>query len=161
MAGKFQTQINQYPAPGVEGSFASTNPHATYLAGEGALVTGEDGLIVGRFAWAVDGVASNAGTGKPSGFVHRDGQASIVQWLAEASMVVQPGRECTLMVAGDFWARTSTNATQGQKVFASLATGEIQTGAAGATVEGYAETDFYAGNTAEAGELVKISTWSK
>ncbi len=50
MAG-FQTRINQYPAPGVEGAFAGTNPHATYQAGEGALVAGEDGLTVGRFAW--------------------------------------------------------------------------------------------------------------
>lgn len=33
MAG-FQTRINQYPAPGVEGAFAGTNPHATYQAGE-------------------------------------------------------------------------------------------------------------------------------
>lgn len=49
MAG-FQTRINQYPAPGVEGAFAGTNPHATYQAGEGALVAGEDGLTVGRFA---------------------------------------------------------------------------------------------------------------
>lgn len=57
MAG-FQTRINQYPAPGVEGAFAGTNPHATYQAGEGALVAGEDGLIVGRFARDVDGVAS-------------------------------------------------------------------------------------------------------
>ena len=160
MAG-FQSVINQYPAPGVEGSFASTNPHATYLAGEGALVAGEAGLTVGRFAWAVNGVASNAGTGSPSGFVHRDGQASITTWLGEASMLIQPGRESTLMTAGDFWARTSTAATRGQKVFASLTTGQVQTGAVGATIAGYAETDFFVGSTAEAGELVKITTWSK
>ena len=84
MAG-FQTRINQYPAPGVEGAFAGTNPHATYQAGEGALVAGNGGLSVGRFAWDVDGVASNAGSGVPSGFVHRDGQASITIWLGQAS----------------------------------------------------------------------------
>lgn len=160
MAG-FQSVINQYPAPGVEGSFASTNPHATFLAGEGALVAGNDGLTVGRFSWAVDGVASNAGTGAPSGFVHRDGQASITVWLGEASMLIQPGREVTLMTAGDFWAKTSTDATRGQKIFASLTTGQVQTGAAGATVAGYAETDFFVGSAAAAGELVKITTWSK
>ena len=160
MAG-FQSVINQYPAPGVEGSFASTNPHATYLAGEGALVSGDTGLTVGRFAWVVDGVASNAGTGAPSGFVHRDGQASITVWLGEASMLIQPGREVTLMTAGDFWAKTSTAATRGQKIFTSLTTGQIQTGAVGATVDGYAETDFFVGSAAEAGELVKITTWSK
>jgi hypothetical protein len=156
----FQNVINQYPAPGVEGSFASTNPHATYLAGEGALVAGNAGLTVGRFAWAVDGVASNAGTGTPSGFVHRDGQASITAWLGESSMLIQPGREVTLMTAGDFWAKTSTAATRGQKIFASLKTGEVQTGAAGATIEGYAETNFFVGSTAAAGERVKITTWS-
>ena len=160
MAG-FQSVINQYPAPGVEGGFASTNPHATFLAGEGALVAGDDGLTVGRFAWAVNGVASNAGTGAPSGFVHRDGQASITVWLAEASMLIQPGREATLMVAGDFWARTSTAATRGQKIFASLTTGQVQTGTAGATIAGYVETAFTAGSACDAGELVKISTWSK
>lgn len=159
MAG-FQSVINQYPAPGIEGSFASTNPHATYLAGEGALVAGDTGLTVGRFAWAVEGVASNAGTGVPSGFVHRDGQASITAWLGEASMLIQPGREVTLMTAGDFWAKTSTAATRGQKIFASLTTGQIQTGAAGATITGYVETNFFAGSTCDAGERVKISTWS-
>ena len=91
MAG-FQTRINQYPAPGVEGAFAGTNPHATYQAGEGALVAGEDGLTVGRFAWDVDGVASNAGSGVPSGFVHRDGQASITIWLPAGRGDDAPGR---------------------------------------------------------------------
>ena len=159
MAG-FQSVINQYPALGIEGGFASTNPHATYLAGEAALVAGTNGLTIGRFAWDVNGVASNAGTGAPSGFVHRDGQAVITTWLGDASNVIQSGREVTLMVAGDFWARTSTAATRGQKIFASITTGQIQTGAAGATIAGYAETNFEAGSVAAAGELVKISTWS-
>lgn len=159
MAG-FQSVINQYPAPGIEGGFASTNPHATFLAGEAALVSGPDGLTIGRFAWAVDGVATNAGTGAPSGFVHRDGQAVITTWLGSASNVIQYGREVTLMTAGDFWARTSTAAIRGQKIFASVTTGQIQTGAAGATIAGFAETAFKAGSVAEAGELVKITTWS-
>jgi len=159
MAG-FQNVINQYQAPGVEGGFASTNPHATFLAGEGALVAGDAGVTIGRFAWVVDGVASNAGNGAPSGFVHRDGQASITVWLAEASNLVQPGREITLMTAGDFWARTSTAATRGQKIFASLTTGQVQTAAAGATVAGYIETEYKVANTCDAGELVKMSTWS-
>jgi hypothetical protein len=157
----FQTKINQYLAPGVEGAFASNNPHANYLAGEGALVAGDDGLMIGRFAWDVSGVASNAGTGAPSGFVHRDGQASIVDWLGAASNLIQPGREVTLMSAGDFWARTLTAATRGQKVFASLTTGQVQTGAAGATIAGYVETAFSVGSVAAAGEVIKISTWSK
>lgn len=157
----FPNRINQYPAPGIEGAFASNNPYASYSAGEGALVTGESGLTIGRFAWVTDGVAENKGAGAPAGFVPRDGQASIVEWLGAASNVVQPGRECTLMVAGDFCARTTTAATVGQKVFASLTTGQIATDAAGATVEGAVETEFTVQRNAAAGELIVISTWSK
>ena len=134
----FQTSINQYPAPGIEGAFASNNPYTSYVAGEGALVTGADGLTIGRFAWVVKGVASNKGTGAPSGFVPRDGQASIVEWLGAASNVIQPGRECTLHTGG-----------------------EIATGAAGATIEGFAETAFSVASAAAAKERIKISTWSK
>ncbi|VDY44620.1 Uncharacterised protein [Salmonella enterica subsp. enterica serovar Daytona] len=47
----FQTHMNQYPAPGIPGAFASDNPHASYVAGEGALITGPDGLVIARFAW--------------------------------------------------------------------------------------------------------------
>ncbi|EPR9348569.1 structural cement protein Gp24 [Serratia marcescens] len=158
---RFQTSINQYPAPGIEGAFASNNPYISYVAGEGALVTGADGLTIGRFAWVVKGVASNKGTGAPSGFVPRDGQASIVEWLGAASNVIQPGRECTLHTGGDYWAVTTTAATVGQKVFASLTTGEIATGAAGATIEGFAETAFSVASAAAAKERIKISTWSK
>lgn len=157
----FQTQINQYPAPGIEGAFASNNPYASYSAGEGALITGDAGLTIARFAWVVDGVAKNSGTGAPAGFVPRDGQASIVEWLGAASNVVQPGRECTLLVAGEFWARTTTAAVVGQKVFASLTTGEISAGAAGAKVDGFVETTFSVQRNAAAGELIVISSWSK
>ncbi|HDJ1441610.1 TPA: hypothetical protein PPN70_004059 [Serratia rubidaea] len=160
MAG-FPNQINQYPAPGIEGAFASLNPYTSYVAGEGALVTGAEGLTIGRFAWVVKGVASNKGTGAPSGFVPRDGQASIVEWLDAASNVIQPGRECTLHTAGDYWALTTTAATVGQKVFASLTTGEVATGAAGATVDGFVETSFSVASDAAAKERIKISTWSK
>lgn len=160
MAG-FQTHMNQYPAPGVEGAFASDNPWASYAAGEGALITGKDGLTVARFAWDANGVASNSGDGAPAGFVIRDGQASIVEWLGASSNLIQPGRECTLAVSGDFWAVTTTAATRGQKVFASLTTGEIATADAGAEVEGFAETNFYVASAGAAKEIIKISTWSK
>ena len=156
----FQNAMNMYPAPGVEGDFASANPTASLLATDGALVAGSSGLTVGYFAWVVNGVASNAGTGAPAGFVHREGQASITTWLAQASQLIQPGREVTLMTRGDFLARTSTASTVGQKIFASLTTGQICTGAAGATIAGYVETSFYAGSAVAAGELVMITTWN-
>ncbi len=157
----FPDRVNMYLAPGVEGAIASGNPVASYYAGEGALVTGEAGLTIGRFAWVVNGVAANAGAGTPAGFVARDNQASIVEWLGAASNVIQPGRECTLMTAGEYFARTKTASTVGQKIFASLTTGEICTGATGENIAGYAETNFWAASAVAAGELVTISSWSK
>lgn len=41
----FQTHMNQYPAPGIPGAFASDNPHASYVAGEGALIAGQQQAI--------------------------------------------------------------------------------------------------------------------
>ena len=56
----FQKVVNSYQAPAVAGDFASTNPNASMLAGEGALVAGDSGVTVGVFAWAdADGKVSN------------------------------------------------------------------------------------------------------
>lgn len=155
----FQKQVQLQQAPAVAGDFASNNPRAALLVGEGALVAGATGAVVGRFAWAVNGVVSNAGSGKPQGFIHRENQALITTWLAEASNVVPQGLPLTIHVAGDFWAQTLTNATVGQKVYASLTTGEVKTDAPGATVAGYIETDWQVASAASANELIKITTW--
>ncbi|PQQ36068.1 hypothetical protein C6H68_21400 [Photorhabdus luminescens] len=156
----FPNKINHYPAPGIEGAFASTNPSATLLARDGTLIAGNDGVTVGCFAWVIDGVVSNKGVGAPSGFVGRDGQASITLWLGEASMLIQPGREVTLFTVGDFTVRTSTPAKVGDKIYASLKTGEVQAAAAGKTITDFIETKFVAGTAAGSGELVKMGTWS-
>ncbi|USA53862.1 hypothetical protein NDN13_01330 [Acinetobacter sp. C32I] len=155
----FQKQVQLQQAPAVAGDFASNNPRAALLAGEGALVAGATGAVVGRFAWAVNGVVSNAGSGKPQGFIHRENQALITTWLDEASNVIPQGLSLTIHVAGDFWAQTLTNATVGQKVYASLTTGDVKTEAAGATVAGYIETDWLVASAASANELIKITTW--
>lgn len=155
----FQSQVQLQPALAVAGDFASNNPRAALLTGEGALVSGSSGVTVGRFAWVSGGTVSNAGSGKPQGFVHRENQALITTWLAEKSNLVPQGLPITIHVAGDFWAQTLTNATVGQKVYASLTTGEVKTDAAGATVSGYIETDWKVASAASANELIKITTW--
>lgn len=81
----FQNQVYQEPAIGVPGDFASNNPYANVLAGEGALVAGNGGANVAAFGWiqadgatvlngpastayVVSGIAVNAaGTGYASG----------------------------------------------------------------------------------------------
>ena len=159
----FQTVINQYSAPAVEGDFASSNPTASVVVGDSALTAGAAGVTVGRFAWATAaGVVSNVQTsGAPTGFVHREQQAVITTWLGASSMLIPAGLQMALMSAGDYWGRsTTTAATIGQKIFASITDGTICTGAAGATIAGFVETKFVAQSVAAAGELVKFGTWS-
>jgi hypothetical protein len=155
-----QQQVYIEPNPAVEGDFASDNPRATVLAGPGGLVSSSiTGVIVGRFAWATPGgLVTNAGTGAPTGFVHREQQALITVFLEEASMAVPIGMAITLYNLGDFWAKTGTVATIGQKVFASNMDGSIKTGAAGDTIAGYTETKWFVGSPAAVGELIKITT---
>ena len=157
----FQTSVNITPAPAVAGDFASANPNASVDAGPGAFVAGTGGANVGLFGWAdANGLVTNAGSGVPTGFIHRDMQALIVTWLAEASMNIPAGNPVTLMSAGDFWAKSLTVATVGQKVFASNTDGTVKTDAAGAIVAGYTETKWFVGSAAAANELVKITTWN-
>ncbi|NWC11929.1 hypothetical protein HX776_24385 [Pseudomonas agarici] len=158
----FQNTINQQPAPAVEGDFASANPYASVVAGDTALISGAAGVTVGRFAWATAaGVVSNVQTsGAPTGFVHRHQQAFITAWLGASSMLIPAGVNMALMAAGDFWGRSTTVATIGQKVFASITDGTIATGAAGATIAGFIETKFTVQAPAAVGELIKFGTWS-
>lgn len=131
----FQQQVNQYPAPAVEGDFASSNPYASVVAGPNALVSGANGVIVGHFAWQdANGLVSNAGSGVPTGFCHRDLQALNFVLLSEATMVVPEGYPITLMSEGDFWVRCGSPATVGQKIFASLGDGSAIAANAGASV---------------------------
>lgn len=157
----FQTQVNVTPAPAVAGDFASANPSASVLAGPGAFVAGTGGANVGAFGWAdANGKVTNAGSGVPTGFIHRDTQALITAYLAESSMNIPVGLPVTLMAAGDFWVKTLTASTIGQKVFASNTDGSVKTGAAGATIAGYTETKWFVGSVAGANELAKITTWN-
>ncbi len=145
----FQTSINQYPAPAVEGDFASANTRTSVLSSDAAFQAGTAGVTIGRFAWqASDGTVSNVGRGVPDGFVHREQQALITAWLGSASMLIPQGVMVTLLNKGDFWVKTKTNATIGQKVFASVTDGTISTGAAGASLsDGASFTGAISGTT--------------
>jgi len=131
----FQTVVNTNPALAIEGDFASANPRASMLAGEGSLVAAAVGVIVGRFARAKnsDGTVTNADPGVASriGFVHRDQPAIITDFLGGATMTVPTGNPLTLFDAGDFWARFAAGATIGQKVYANYLTGLATAAATG------------------------------
>lgn len=162
MATGFQTAVNLTQAPAVAGDFATANPWWSAEAGQGAYVAGSGGVTVGRFAWAstTDNTVSNAGTGVPTGFVHREfGQSLITAYLAETSNLIPAGFMVTLFKAGDFWAKNdgAGAVTISMKAFASNTTGQVSFAAAAATVAGSTETKWYAQSAGAAGELIKIS----
>jgi len=146
----FPNQVNTVQAPAVAGDFASTNPRSSFIAGPGGLVAGPAGVTVGRFAWAtspVDGdnapaTVSNFGTGLPSGFVHREQQGLITQYLAASGNLIQPGFGMTLMISGDYWVKNegATTATYGQKAYANMSTGAITFAATGSPTAGATST---------------------
>jgi hypothetical protein len=170
----FQSTTKVRYAPAQAGDFASANPRWSVLAGPGSLVAAAAGVVIGRFAWAAStgsadietgetdfyNTVSNAGSGAPTGFVHRENQALITTFLAEAGYTIPQGQMVTLSSGGDFWVKNdgASAVTAGQKVFASNTTGQVQTGAAGATIAGYTETKWYAMSAAAAGELFKMSS---
>lgn len=140
----FQRQVNLTPAPAVAGDFASSNPRTTVLAGPNGLIAGVGGVNVGKFAWVNSdgitvqsyGLAPNA----PNGFIHREQQALIQNYLAESGVNIPHGFPVTLHNNGDFWALlTGANAaTVGAAIYATYGTGDVTAVAAatGATVTG-------------------------
>lgn len=156
----FQSSVNITPAPAVAGDFASSNPRASVVAGEAGFVAGSGGVTVGRFAWVdADGVTvTNAGSGKPAGFVHREQQAMITTYLTESGNVIPEGMAVTLMRTGDYYATSTVAAADvGEKAFAKLTDGTMQPAAAGATVSGFIETDFVISRAAGVGELAVMT----
>jgi hypothetical protein len=121
----FQTQVNTVQAPGVAGDFASTNPFASVLGGPGALVAPAGGLVVGNFAWVGPNgqVSQSYVSGYQVGFLGRNQQGLITQFLEDATQVVPEGFMVTLFDEGDFWAFFADGATVGQNVYADPNTG--------------------------------------
>jgi len=150
MAG-FQTKTTVQPAIGVEGDFASANPRFSVIAGAGAFLAGASGVVVGRFAWAqetrVDDVGGPAivnsfGAGPVTGFVHREFQAALTQYLQEASMVIPPGWGVTLLNGGDFIVKNAGagQALIGMKAYANFLDGSVSFAPTGSPTAGGTST---------------------
>lgn len=157
----FQQTVAQFPAPAVEGDFASANPRFTVVAGDistGRLVAannplnGDLGLRIGRFAWVtLDGGGNpiglvNSGQGVPDGFVGRHQQGLLTTYLQESGMLIPSGFGATAYSSGDFWMRSRSASTRKQKVFASLIDGGVSTAAAGSTIVDFTGTASFATN---------------
>lgn len=141
MSGGFQTQVNVQPAAAVAGDFASANPRYSVLAGAGGLVAGALGVYVGRFAWLSDAaldsdnapaIVNNFGAGPVAGFVHREQQGLITDYLSPASMRVPEGFALTLMSGGDFWVVNdgAAQALPGMYAYADFGDGKVTFAAA-------------------------------
>lgn len=147
----FQTITTVQPAIGVEGDFSSSNPRFSVISGAGAFLAGASGVVVGRFAWASTAVeddvggpaiVNNFGSGPVTGFVHREFQALLTQYLQEFSMLVPAGFGITLMNGGDFIVknRGTTQALIGQKAYANFADGTISFAPTGSPTGGGTST---------------------
>lgn len=127
----FQTVVNPLPAPGIAGDFASTNPRHTFVAGPTGLVAGPNGVYCGRFAWADPATyttLTNAGAGKPSGFVHNAHNALITAYLGEATLLIPAGFMVgDLFDSGDFWIGNPTGKAviPGQKAYVDNTSGLV------------------------------------
>lgn len=155
----FQRSVNNQPAPGIEGAWASANPYATYVTGPGGLVSGP-AVIVGRFGWAtpkadgtegevINNFASLVAAGAsraPAGFIANEQQAMSVTFLQESNMQMLPGQAMEAFTRGDFWAKFGSAVARDQKVFANLLDGTVQAAAAGSVVAGNAFTASFATN---------------
>lgn len=155
----FQKTVNNQPAPGIEGAWASANPYATYVTGPGGLVSGP-ALTVARFGWATpkaDGtegeVVNNSAalvapgvSRAPSGFIANEQQAMSVTFLAEYGMQMLPGQAMELFTRGDFWMKFGSAVARDQKVFANLLDGSAQAAATGSVIAGNAFTASFATN---------------
>lgn len=135
--GGFPTQVNTVAAPAVLGDFADSNPRSTVDAGGAAFVVGANGVNVGVFAWADSSniTVSSTGQGAPTGFVHRDQQGIIVNYLSPSTLAMLPGFPITLFNAGSFWALNSgtTSSTIGETAYANYQTGAVTFGTAAPT----------------------------
>ena len=152
----FQNKVNLVPAIGLPGAYAAVNPIVSTAKGYIAKVN----VPVGGFCWedtTVEGQVNPSGSGAPLGFVVRE--VAYTMCNTDAINYVPAGGNVSVQKKGDFFVQAAAAVTKGQKVFASLTTGAVSGGTAGATVEGSIETDFYFVTSAGAGEISVISNW--
>lgn len=153
----FQTVVNMYPARGIPGAYASTNPIVSTALGR---IAGED-IPVGGFCWddsENEGQVKKTGTGKPLGFVVLERSYPIVE-LEAAQAYVPTGFNVPVQVQGDFYVAVTAAVTKGQKVFVNNTTGAISGGTAGGTVASSTETDWAFVTDADANGIAIISNY--
>jgi len=133
----FQNQVYIQPAQAVPGDFASSNPMIYKLSGTGRAVADSSGVTVGHFAalnatGTVTSIFSSAPDASRIGFVHREFNAQITTFLAEAGYTIQAGEPVALFGKGDFWVNTDVitgSPVRGAQVWWDMTTGNTIIGA--------------------------------
>lgn len=159
----FQTEINNQPAPAEAGDFFGVNPRASMLGGPEQWSAPEGGAVVGRFLWAdpnAGDVTQYFRAGCQIGFLHRENNAVITEFLAEASFVVYEGLPITLFDQGDFWGLFAAGATPGQRVWANPGDGSLIAGGSSApALDSYTASAGF-GGTSQQGAAFSIAITS-
>ena len=152
-----QSSVGLYRAVGVAGDPATPHQMEYYALN---LPADDDGVNVGNFVWVVNGEATNTAVSgsKPLGLAQRNLSYPLYNVTSEGSMVVPEGLQVMTAVKGDFYVKTTTTATVGQKAFA-LADGKVACANAGATVSGGIETDWRVVTAGVANDTIIISNW--
>jgi hypothetical protein len=167
MAHGIQSQIGVVPAPAVEGDFASSNPRWNVLSGPGAFVAGPSGVTIGRFAWAsslyqdadnAPAVINSFGSGPVLGFVARNQQGLISNYLQSSGMTIPAGFMVVVHNGGEFWVRNAGSNYVSppllgvtQKAYANLADGSVTFGLTATPTTGSLTTSSIAAATAITG----------
>jgi hypothetical protein len=139
----FQNQVYITPSIGLPGDFASSNPMNYKLSSNGKMVADASGVKVGQFAilnsdgtvTTIPGSAAAAPTNR-IGFVHREDNAQITTFLAEAGNTIQAGQPVALFGEGDFLI--NADAITGTPVRGAVIAWDTTTGLinVGATITG-------------------------
>jgi hypothetical protein len=133
----FQNQVYIQPAQAVPGDFASSNPRVYKLSGTGKMVADSSGVLVGKFAILnADGTVTSVPGAAPSsttriGFVHRENNAQIQTFLAEAGYTIQPGQPVALFGTGDWFVNAdvvSGTPSRGAAILWDTTTGNTSIG---------------------------------
>lgn len=157
---QFQTAVNLQPALGVAGDFWGANPKATVIAGEGTLVSGPEGLYVGRACWiGTDSLLYNRGNGTPAGLVAREQQAFITSFLGETSLWIPPGQPVTVYAVADMLLKNDglTTSAVGDLLYADQATGKVAA-AVGGTAQAASFTASIASNVVASTGSISTNT---
>ncbi len=133
----FQTFLNRELPPGVPGDWAGANIRATVLVGPWSLVAPPSGTTVGVIGWANPATGICSSYFQPNsypGFIKRDLQAQIYQFLGIATQQIASGYMVAAHAQGDFWGLFQGGCSVGNSVYANPTTGALIAGATGAAV---------------------------